>query len=65
MICKSKTFDLSHLKQVLSCEVDHNLVGHKARHTRCCSSAEIAISTETTKEKIGVSIDHDLLLFSQ
>jgi hypothetical protein len=30
-----------------------------------CSSAEIAISTETTEEKIGVSIDHDLLLFSQ
>jgi hypothetical protein len=44
---------------VLSCEVDHNLVGRTAC---CCCSAEIAISTETTKEKIGVSIDHDLLL---
>ena len=67
-----QTFGLSHLNRVLSCEVDHNLVRHTTRHTPILVFIEVQKLqyqlkpiARITKEKFGVSVDHDLLLFSQ
>ena len=65
-------FGLSHLNRVLSFEMEHNLAGHTTRHTPIL--VVIAVQklkyqlkpiARITKEKFGVSVDHDLQLFSQ
>ena len=67
-----QTFGLSHLNRVLSCEVDHNPAGHTTRHTPILIviavqklQYQLKPIARITKEKFGVSVDHDLLLFSQ
>jgi hypothetical protein len=67
-----QTFGLSHLNRVLSCEVDHKLAGHMTRHTPILVviavqklQYQMKHNARITKEKFVVSVDHDLLLFSQ
>ena len=67
-----QTFGLSHLNRVLSCVVDHNLAGHTTRYTPILIviavqklQYQLKPIARITKEKFGVSVDHDLLLFSQ
>ena len=64
-------FGLSHLNRVISCEVDHNLATNTTRHTPILVIAvqklqyQLKPIARITEEKFGVSVDHDLQLFSQ